>query len=304
MIGIAIINYMTYSKTIDCVSSIRKTTERPFKIYLLENGSSNDSADVLLKEYGSSPDVKLIISSTNHGYARGNNICIQHMRQDKCDYGVISNNDIICNEGSIDRLINDLISDDNYLLFGPMICNPQGELQSSVKLCEYSPVEYIFKSTYLSSFRRQVRMSENEQIATITKAVEVKWVSGAFFAFDLSKFFRIGDFDPYTFLFYEEYILAAKAKNAGFKLGYDPSAKISHFHGASTGGGVNIKAKIEADRSERYYIKKYSSFGRVFLYVLESIRFLEVVFTFGKKREWHSILKYIKEVNLPLKNDK
>lgn len=300
MIGIAVINYMTYSKTIDCISSIRKTTKETYKIYLLENGSNNESANVLFKEYSNSSDVQLIISAANHGYAKGNNICIQYMRKDGCAYGVISNNDIICEDNSIDRLIEDIKIYSDYLLIGPMICDPKGNIQRSVKLYQYSPIEYLIKSTYLSNFAQWSRLKDDKQVASIRELSEVKWVSGAFFAFDLYKFFQIGDFDPKTFLFFEEYILAAKAKSMGYKLGYDPNAKVFHYHGASTGGGLNIKSKIAADKSERYYITNYTNKSTLYLKVLKLIRTLEVLITFGKRQDFHSIKEYLKQIKQPL----
>ena len=94
MIGIAIINYRTYKKTIECIDSIKATMREPYRIYLLENGSQNESEKELEKKYSTDPYVKLIISKTNEGYARGNNICFRYMKQDNCEMGVVSNNDI------------------------------------------------------------------------------------------------------------------------------------------------------------------------------------------------------------------
>lgn len=300
MIGIAIINYNTYSKTIECISSIRETTKEKFKIYLLENGSKNESADILSSTYANAHDVKLIISSENHGYARGNNICIQAMRKDGCEYGIISNNDIICESGSVDQLLLDIKKHTDYLLIGPMICDPSGKVQKSIKLHKYSPVEYLLKSTYLSYFIRKKLECEYRQICSIKSFQEASWVSGAFFVFDISKFYKIGDFDPKTFLFFEEYILSAKAQVSGYKIGYEPNARVFHYHGASTGGGQNVISKSEADRSEKYYFTNYNKQNTIFLFFLKVIRTLEVVYTFGKQRDVQSIKKYLRRVREPL----
>ncbi len=300
MIGIAVINYMTYSKTIECITSIRNTTKGAYRIYLLENGSDNESASILSNEYSGSSDVQLIISPVNHGYARGNNICIKYMRKDGCEYGLISNNDIICESDSIDKLVEDLKMYPDYLLVGPMICDPKGNFQRSVKLYQYTSIEYLFKSTYLSKFIKQAILNEDKKVSMIHEFREVSWVSGAFFAFDLEKFSQIGDFDSKTFLFFEEYILATKSKNRGFKLGYDPSVKIFHYHGASTGGGLNVKSKIAADKSERYYFANYTNQSAFFLGILNMIRTLEVVITFGKRCDFHSIKEYLSQMRQPL----
>lgn len=300
MLGIAVINYKTYTKTIDCIASIRKTTKEPYRIYLLENGSKNESADVLSKEYSNATDVQLIFSTVNHGYARGNNICIHHMRKDGCEYGLISNNDIICEEGSIDRLVEDIKTRTEYLLIGPMICDPAGKYQQSIKLHQYSSIEYLLKSTYLSNFAKKLLVREYSEASSIHEFKKVEWVSGAFFVFDLYKFDEIGNFDPKTFLFYEEYIITAKVQKKGYKIGYEPQARVLHYHSASTGGWTNIITKIAADKSERYYFKNYTDKNILFIEVLKLIRTVEVIFTFGKRRDFHSIKEYLKEVNQPL----
>lgn len=301
MVGIAIINYKTYQKTIECIDSIRENLQIPYKIYLLDNGSGNESAEVLRFTYENASDVRLIIEEKNHGYARGNNICIGNMRQDGCKIGIISNNDIICTPDSIQNLVKDLEENKGYLLVGPKILNHIGLFQKSVKVRKYSEIEYLKKSTYFARFFKKECMAEEEEIKTIKNLTIVDWVSGAFFAFDVEKFAEIGDFDPTTFLFFEEYILADKAAKKGYLLGYDPQAVVYHYHAYSTGGGMNINTKIAADRSERYYMKTYSSFGWFFLSMLEGTRLLEVLFTFGKRKEWHNITKYLKEVKVPLK---
>ena len=77
MFAIIIINYNSYEKTIDCINSIRETANVPYKIYLIDNASTNESATVLEKEYKDAADVRLILSDENLGYARGNNLCIK-----------------------------------------------------------------------------------------------------------------------------------------------------------------------------------------------------------------------------------
>lgn len=305
MVGIAIINYKSYKKTIECVESIRKTTNSLFKIYLLENGSNDESAEILFNEYKNSQDVHLIISDVNHGYARGNNLLIECMYKDKCDVGVISNNDIICKNNCIDKLVLDLAeSNNNFLLIGPKIINPDNRTQRSVKLKRYNDLEYLCKSTYLSRFFEGAKIRDDKKISGINSLAEVFWVSGAFFAFDVLKMKTIGEFDPKTFLFFEEYILSEKARKMGYKMGYDPQVEVFHYHAVSTGGGLNINSKIAADRSERYYFSEYQSSKYIFLAILKIVRTLEVLYTFGKKRDISSIKKYLVEIKVPLVKEK
>lgn len=292
MVGIAIINYKTFQKTIDCINSIRRTISLEYKIYLLENGSNNESAEILNEKFGNDNDIEIIISDINHGYARGNNICLYKMIEDGCDIAVISNNDIICTNNSIDKLIADLKSNDNYIIFGPKIISPEGECQCSIKIKRYTDCEYLKKSTYLANFFKKEIIEEHMQIENIDSKTDVTWVSGAFFACDLSKMQDIKFFDKNTFLFFEEYILSEKAMKKGYQLGYDPNAVVIHYHAVSTGGGLNVVSKKHADQSEMYYFDTYTYKSKIFKNILRVIRNLEVIYTFGKRKEWKSIKYY------------
>ena len=94
------------------------------------------------------------------------------------------------------------------------------------------------------------------------------------------------------FFFFEEYILSEKAIKKGYKLGYDPNAIVVHYHAVSTGGGLNVVSKKFADKSEMYYFKTYTNKSKIFRLVLRMIRSLEVLYTFGKRKEWKSIKYY------------
>ena len=284
MIGIAIINYKTFQKTIECINSIRNTIKLEYKIYLLENGSNNGSAEILQSIYFDSEDVELIISDKNHGYARGNNLCIIRMIEDGCETAIISNNDIICKGDVIEKLLNDLSKNKDYLLIGPKIVSPEGEFQKSVKMKKYKNFEYLKKSTYLANFFKSEITKEKKEIEMLNQLTEVFWVSGAFFACNLAKMKDIGLFDKNTFLFFEEYILAEKAFSKGYKLGYDPNAVVVHYHAVSTGGGLNIVSKKIADQSEMYYFHAYANKSKMFIFIVKMIRSLEVIYTFGGKK--------------------
>ena len=297
MVGIAVINYKTYEKTIECIDSIRETTKMPYKVFLLDNASPNESAEMLKKEYCDSNDVELILSDTNRGYAKGNNTCIDKMVECGCDYGVISNNDIICKQNTIDALIDDLRYSENFIAVGPRIQLPNGEYQKSVIVNKYGKLEYLRKSTYLYNFHKRIIEKEKREVEKINCFSKVSWVSGAFFAFDVKKMIQINKFDPETFLFFEEYILSKKASDKGYLIGYDPNVEVVHDHAFTTGGGLNIDAKIAADQSEMHYMKNYSSNGKIYVAILKLIRKMEVYFTCRKKGDFESIKKYKKEMH-------
>lgn len=300
MLGIAVINYNTYEKTIDCIESIRKYINTDYKIYLLDNASPNNSGSILAQKYSGDEDIDLTLSKENLGYARGNNVCISKMIEDQCNYGIVSNNDIVFGP-NIDKLIDDLRENDNLLLVGPKIYLPDGGVQPSIKIKKYGKLEYLRKYTYLNRIFSEELQKEYKENEAIDKFTTVEWVVGAFFAFSVKKMKKIGLFDPNTFLFYEEDILAAKAKKANLLLGYDPNVSVMHYHGASTGGVLNVNTVIASTISEQYYFNTYTDYGSSYSRLIRWIRFLEVALLSAKKNKWGNISIYVKGVRKGLK---
>lgn len=285
MFAIIIINYNSYEKTIDCINSIRKTCNVPYKIYLIDNASSNDSAQVLEREYKDAADVRLILSQENLGYARGNNLCIKEAVKDGCKYALISNNDIIYEDGSVDALYKE-ISEDRYLIVGPKIVRPDGKTQRSVKYGSPKFLKYIVKETYVSSLFRKFIKPE----AMPDKKCDVYWICGCTFAANLELFEKIDYFDDRTFLYFEEYILAEKAKKAGMKMEFLPEVQVLHFHGYSMGGSTNTVTRLANLRSEMLFLHDYMHWNKFKLKTIKTIRMMEVRFNLrkdtDKKDKW------------------
>lgn len=90
-----------------------------YHIYLLDNGSKNESLHELKRYYEEAEDVTLIASEENLGYARGNNKLLQRAMQDESQFAVIMNNDIFLMNNAIDLMIEDLQNDKDISFVGP-----------------------------------------------------------------------------------------------------------------------------------------------------------------------------------------
>ncbi len=279
MLGIIIINYNTYEKTIDCIRSIEETYDNDYIIYLLDNASPNESKDVLQEQFGNDKRVKLISESENLGYANGNNLCLKMAKEDGCEYAIISNNDIIYKPKAIERLLKDII-ETGALLVGPNVVKPSGEVQTTVKLKRPDFVEYLIFETYI---RNLFKRSYAKYKMMPTSSCEVYWVAGCTFIIDINKFESIGLFDPYTFLYFEEYILSEKALQSDLKLRYCKDANVIHYHGFSMGGALNVVTRSANWRSEAYFLKKYWKWNYLKRCILWHIRVLEIRFNARKE---------------------
>ncbi len=291
MLAIAIINYNQPNKTIDCINSIFKTVKTDYKIYLLDNASADNSFEMLYNEYKDNNNVEFFKSDINTGYANGNNLCIEKAMADGCDYILISNNDIIYDNNTIDTLLTEIQSTD-YLAIAPALKAPNGAHQQNIKKSAPDFKRYMMSETYLHNFDKKEKYKNTYYPK---KLEEVYWISGAVFIADMKKFKDIGFFDKNTFLYFEEYIISEKAIKKGYKLACEPNVSAYHYHGASTGGNANYFTRLENLKSELYFFSNYKNYSNRKLKQIRTIRCLEVLFTFTKEHKLKDALKYLKE---------
>ena len=87
-LSIIIINYNTFQLTCNCIRSIKeKVYDLDYEIILVDNDSSERDPNLFSQNF---PDIKLIISAENTGFAGGNNIGISRA---KGDYILLLNSD-------------------------------------------------------------------------------------------------------------------------------------------------------------------------------------------------------------------
>ncbi|MFN3315581.1 MAG: glycosyltransferase, partial [Raineya sp.] len=78
MLSIIIINYNTFSLTCKCIESILQYTQGvSYEIILVDNASTECDADKFLEFF---PQITLIKSPENVGFARGNNLGLQYAK--------------------------------------------------------------------------------------------------------------------------------------------------------------------------------------------------------------------------------
>lgn len=296
MTGIIILNYKKYDVTINCVESVLKTAGNlDYKIYLVDNGSGNESVSVLSDKYGGFNQIEIISLEENTGYAAGNNEGLKKAAKDGCSTAIIANSDIVFYEDTIKILVNDI--ENGAFIAAPKLVFPNGKTQSSVKQRPFNFLEYIFYETYFRNFVPKSKLKEIRLLPD--KPSSVYWVSGAVFAVNVADFKKEGFFDPFTFLYFEEYILAEKAKKSGSKILFDPTACAIHCHGASSGGNANLFTRTENLRSEMYFLNRYLHWSKFKIKAVRFVRCLEVLFTFskeGKKKEAERFIKQSKEL--------
>lgn len=76
-VSVVIINWNCKDDLPTCLGALERQTERDFEIILVDNGSIDDSVEMVRRDF---PDVRIIETGKNLGFAEGCNVGIEHAR--------------------------------------------------------------------------------------------------------------------------------------------------------------------------------------------------------------------------------
>src|ERR1700729_1766132 len=89
-IACILLNWNGWQDTIECLHALRKCAYPNLNILVVDNGSTNDS---VIRIRAAHPDIPLLESGSNLGFAGGSNIGIRHAIAHAADYVWLLNND-------------------------------------------------------------------------------------------------------------------------------------------------------------------------------------------------------------------
>lgn len=307
MLGILILNYKSYQDTFLCVDSVRENIgETEYRIYIVENGSPNESYDMLYGKYKDDSDITLIKSEVNGGFSAGNNIGFKRAVKDGCDAVLCTNSDVIFKPSSIQIMYKRLFEDEKCGVVGPKVYRLDGSVQNANKgLLDCKTFVLRIKGLNLFDFKGLERKYSYLDYDYKEPLYPAGMVSGCCFMIKSNVIDEIGYLDENVFLYYEENILGAKLTKAGYYVVLDPSAEIVHCEGKSTSGSSAF-VRYHKFYSGLYFLWNYnaekSRKKRFANFVIKSIFFIRGIFNKEYRKYYKLLKKNLKQINLKAKS--
>lgn len=299
MLGIVILNYMTYEKTFCCIESIKSTFKKNKKIIIVDNNSANDSYFKIKKKYKEDSEITIVKSKENLGYANGNNIGLRMLKEFNVKYVLVCNNDVIFMENSIYKLLQ-CIQEEEAFAVGAQVLDRNKKRQDDSCRNFFGFKEKLFITTPLKIIDKikgsPIYNNYYYKDYDYKNRKKVYMLSGCCMLFNYEKFYNLDFFDENTFLYEEEAILFKKAEEHNYKTFIEPKAKIIHFHGETT-KKMNKPTFGFLIESEKYYCKNYLKLKPFKFKILKTIRVFQILrgFIFSKvyRNDYKKFLKYI-----------
>jgi GT2 family glycosyltransferase len=102
LVHVILLNYRGWQHTIACVTSLRGLTYTNVAIVVVDNASP-DGSEAHIRD--ACPDVTVIQSGANLGFAGGNNVGIRHALEQGAEYVWLLNNDTLVDPDALGALV-------------------------------------------------------------------------------------------------------------------------------------------------------------------------------------------------------
>lgn len=251
LLSVIIVSYNTQAILRDCLRSLVEQTTIPYEIIVVDNMSQDGTCAMIEQEF---PDVRLVRSTSNRGFAHANN---QGLRLARGNYVLFLNPDTIIVDHAPDVMVAYLQAHPEVGLLGPFVLNADGRTaQASVfrfptvkRLLFY----HIPPLYWLVRLVRPNAVAYGDYIPADTMPVEI--VSGCCMAMPTALARDIGGMNEAYFMYSEEFDLCEGVHACGKQVLYLREARIIHLGGASTSQTSDAMA-VELLKSMKLYIQR------------------------------------------------
>jgi len=299
LVSIIILNWNGLADTIKCLESFRQVNYPNYQIFLVDNGSNGDDADVIEHKFGH--EITLIRNQENKGFPGGNNQILTQIKDYNFPgHSLLLNNDTEVAPDFLHHLVQALETESQVGAVTAKLFNSDGSLQRSLRQFPTHSttfITYCFPKFLFSAFIKKL-LTKNRLLQKFLgrrtqsyfwdfdsdEPQDINNASGACLMVHNDILHSVGALDEKIFLSFEDVDWCYRIKQAGWRILYVPTAKITHHVGKSTKKGVEkliyICYQIE---SKMYFAKKHFStwdklVTRLILFLALTIRLPLVIY--------------------------
>ena len=268
-LSIITVNYNGFADTVQLIESIQNHLTISYEFIVVDNGSKADEASMLKHQF---PNIKVIRSDRNLGFAGGNNLGIKDAA---ANFLLFINNDTYVKDNSFIHLVERMKKESVLGGISPKILFADQE--KLIQFAGYTPLSPVTLRNRLIGFKEQDSGQYDHPIST-------PYLHGAAMLIRREAIEKVGGMPEIYFLYYEELDWSVQLRRAGYRLEYNPSAVVYHKESSSVGQESPLKAFYMTRNRLLFAKRNLSSFHR----------FLSIAYQISlalPKRVFHCLLK-------------
>lgn len=222
-VAVVILNFNGANILKNFLPSVIKHTLTPYEIIVADNGSTDNSLEVLQNEFS---EIKVLKSTINEGFSKGYNTALSQI---EAEYYVLLNSDVEVTENWISPIIQLMESDKQI-----GACQPKILAYQDKNSFEYAGAAGGFIDKYGFPFCRgrifdQLETDQNQY----NNNIEIFWATGACMFVRSEAYHQLGGLDNDFFAHMEEIDLCWRMKNANYKIMYCAESTVYHLGGGT-----------------------------------------------------------------------
>lgn len=230
-LSVIIVNYNTHavaSKAIQSVLDHQGTLN--LEIIVVDNDSHDGSIEAFRTSF---PQITVLATGRNGGYAWGNNVGMRHARG---RYLLVLNPDVLVFEGTLERAVSYMAENPEIGILGCHVSLENGAQQPTL-FREVSLGKLFWSIMVPNRILRRSRLFGDQRYASLARNTvqDVEVVAGCFMMISRDVVERIGMMDDRFFMYSEESEWCWRVRQAGLKVRYNPDIRLLHYGAVSTG---------------------------------------------------------------------
>lgn len=249
-----VLHYMALEETITCIDSLLNNVQGERKIIVVDNASPNGSIKGLIDRYQESPDVDVIGTPKNLGFANGNNYGYKYsVEKYSPDFVVVMNNDMEIKQADFISQIVKCYEEYKFYIMGPDIYSTKKQYHQNPQIRRLPTLSELKKAHRSLWFKDKMRLliqlkwmlkgsnrsameNHNDKDNYVDKVVKNPMLHGSCYIFSKDFMYKHTDecFYNKTFMYMEAEILYYQALRDGELMIYCPKLHVDHHEDVAT----------------------------------------------------------------------
>ncbi len=213
-VALLVLSYNGVDLTLNCLASLRQSDYPDLDFILVDNASQDNTVEAVRAAY---PEIYVIASRENLGYAAGNNVGVQAALERGATHVFLINNDTTLEPDCVSALVRTAQANPLIGMLGPMVYTwDTGHIISSAGgMVDWSHAD-----------AKNVGAGENDRGQYVARSVD--FINGCGLMVTRTAIERAGMLDANFFMYWEETDWCLRVHAAGFEVWFEPAAPMRH----------------------------------------------------------------------------
>jgi GT2 family glycosyltransferase len=246
LVFVVLVNWNGKALTLECLESLATISYTNHRIVVVDNGSTDGSVQAIGAAF---PHVPVLEMEQNLRFAGGSNAGMRYALKHGADCVLLLNNDTVVDRDFLSFLVARLQADPSAGMVAPKIYYHE------------EPNRIWFAGGSISMWRGTMRHIGIRELddGRFDAPREIEYASGCCILTARSVVERIGMLDESFFMYTEDADWSLRCRRAGFRIIYEPRARVWHKLSVSAGGHLSAFKLRNKFLSNFRFFRRYAA---------------------------------------------